>query len=190
MERLTRWQGATPRSGSRRFTRRRLVVWGTALVGGLCLLLAALGVMGAVAGDHTLGSVDYGQAPPHSGDHSPVWQHCGFYGEAIGSEHAVHSLEHGAVWITYRSDLPTAQREALRALAQSQDEIIVSPFPDLPAPVVASAWGQQVSLDGADDPRLAQFVGEFRNHPDGPEPDGTCDGPNLWLSGGTGDPES
>jgi hypothetical protein len=153
------------------------------------LFLVAFAALNAVGGDHTLRSVSYAQTPPHSGDHAPVWQRCGFYSEPIRNEHAVHSLEHGVVWITYRPDLPGDQIEVLRALARTQEHVIVSPFPTLPAPVVVSAWGQQVQLGAASDPQLEQTVREFRNSPRAPEPGGSCDGPNLWFTGSTGNPE-
>ena len=54
-------------------------------------------------------------------------------------ENAVHSLEHGAVWITYQPDLPQEQIEKLSDLAQRNRFVLVSPYPDLPAAVVASA---------------------------------------------------
>jgi hypothetical protein len=50
----------------------------------------------------------------------------------------VRTREHGAVWITYRPDLPAQQVEALRELAEGNSYVLVSPFPDLPVPVVAS----------------------------------------------------
>ena len=53
-------------------------------------------------------------------------------------ERLVHSLEHGAVWITYQPDLPAAQIDVLRQLARSDEYLIVSPYPGLPAPVVVS----------------------------------------------------
>jgi hypothetical protein len=93
----------------------------------------------------------------------------------------VHSLEHGAVWITFHPDLPPDQVGALRRLAR-QTFVIASPFPDLPTPIVASAWGHQLRLPSATDPRLAQFVRYFRLGPQTPEPGAAC-------TGGVGIPE-
>jgi hypothetical protein len=168
---------------------RRVRVVFLALVAAILVLGVAALTLGAVTGDHTLASVSYAQVPPHSGDHSPVWQRCGFYAEPVGNEHAVHSLEHGSVWITYRPDLPQAQIETLRAVTRTQKDVIVSPYPGLPAPVVVSVWGRQVQLDAVDDARLAQTLRDIRNGPAAPEPGGGCDGPNLWISGATGNPE-
>jgi hypothetical protein len=166
------------------------MVWSVRLAAGGALLIVAFMTLSAVTGDHTLGSVTYAQVPPHSGDHSPVWQKCGFYVEPVDNRHAVHTLEHGAVWITYQPDLPQIQIEVLRALTQRQDDVLVSPYPEgLPAPVVVSVWGRQVLLDGVDEPRLDQALREIRNGPAAPEPGGGCDGPNLRLSGATGNPE-
>jgi hypothetical protein len=58
---------------------------------------------------HVGGNIDYDQdlgIPPAGGPHNPSWQNCGFYDELVRDENAVHSLEHGAVWITYQPDLP------------------------------------------------------------------------------------
>ena len=83
-------------------------------------------------GIHILGDVDYDQTPPAGGQHHDVWQNCGFYDEPVRDENAVHSLEHGAVWITYQPDLPQEQIEKLSDLAQSNRFVLVSPYPDLP----------------------------------------------------------
>jgi putative peptide zinc metalloprotease protein len=131
---------------------------------------------------HVEGPVQYAQSPPVGGDHAPIWQNCGFYSQPVAAENAVHSLEHGAVWITYRSDLPPSGRETLRRLARSQIHVLVSPYPNLSAPVVASAWGHQLRLDSPDDPRLAQFLKAFRLGPQAPERGGPC-------TGGVGQPE-
>ncbi len=125
---------------------------------------------------HTQEQVTYEQVPPVGGQHAPIWQNCGFYDQPVANETAVHSLEHGAVWITYRPDLPSEQIDRLRQLAESQSFLLVSPYPGLPAPVVASAWGTQLRLDSADDPRLEQFVRAYRLGPQTPERGARCDG--------------
>lgn len=124
--------------------------------------------------DHVEKSVSYSQTPPVAGDHWPVWQNCGFYETSIKDERAVHSMEHGAVWVTYRPDLPAGQAEALQDVASDQDYVLVSPYLNLPAPVVVSAWGKQLLLKEADDPRLKQFVESFTEGPQTPEPGAPC----------------
>ncbi len=133
------------------------------------------------AGQHTEGDVDYAQDPPAGGEHNLVWQNCGFYEEPVRDENAVHSLEHGAVWITYSPDLPQDEVERLRDLALSEDYVLVSPYPGLDSPVVASAWGKQLRLESAEDPALEQFIGAYRQGPQTPEPGAAC-------SGGIGNP--
>jgi hypothetical protein len=130
--------------------------------------------------EHVSTPVDYPEVPPVGGDHSPIPQTCGAYGEPVPNEQAVHSMEHGAVWITHRPDLPSDQVERLRDLTD-QSHVLVSPFPGLPAPVVASAWQRQIRLESASDPRLEDFISEFRNGPQTPEPGAACAGTGSPL---------
>jgi putative peptide zinc metalloprotease protein len=132
--------------------------------------------------EHVEGPIAYDRSPPVGGDHAPIWQNCGFYSTPIRSENGVHSMEHGAVWITYRPDLSASDQQTLRRIAQSQIHVLVTPQPGLTAPVVASSWGRQIRLDSANDPRLASFLRAFRLGPDAPERGGPC-------TGGTGQPE-
>lgn len=130
--------------------------------------------------NHVQGEVDYTNQPPAGGDHAGVWQNCGFYDQPIANENAVHSLEHGAVWIQYADDAdePTMQR-----IRQMADEpfVLASPLSDLESPVVLSAWGKQLQLDSIDDPRVDQFVEAFVQGPQTPEPGAVC-------TGGVGEP--
>lgn len=135
-----------------------------------------------LARDHVAGSVAYDQQPPVGGKHAAQWQNCGWYSAAIASEAAVHSMEHGAVWITYRPDMQSSAQNALKDKLSGKAYVVASPYPDLPTPVVASAWGVQVRLNGADDPRLTQFIAKYANAPTAPEPGGEC-------SGGVGTPD-
>jgi hypothetical protein len=64
---------------------------------------------------------------------------------------------------------------------EAQTCVLASPYEGLDAPVVASAWGKQVGLDGADDPDLESFIGAYLQGPQTPEPGAAC-------TGGVGDP--
>jgi len=112
--------------------------------------------------NHTVkGPIEYDRKPPTNGNHDPLWQNCGFYEEPVEDRHAVHSLDHGVVWITYRPDLPRQQIETLRPYG-NENYVIASPYPGQNAPVIATSWRVQLELDGADDPRLRRFVNQFR----------------------------
>ena len=132
------------------------------------------------ANQHTDADVDYEHTPPTGGEHNPVWQNEGFYDAPVRDENAVHTLEHGAVWITYSPDLPQAQKDEIRGLVEGQTCMLASPHPDLPTPVVASAWGKQLTLESANSPDLERFVRAYRQGPQTQEPGATC-------SGGTAD---
>jgi hypothetical protein len=124
----------------------------------------------------TEGAILYEQIPPVGGPHRPpgAWQNCGFYDKYIENERGVHSLEHGAVWITYDPNLPQEDIDVLRKKADQQ-YVLVSPYPGMDAPVIASVWGKQIKLDGANDDRLDPFIREYRNNPNNtPEPGGIC----------------
>lgn len=133
---------------------------------------------------HVQTPVTYAQTPPVGGNHAPVWQNCGFYSAPIANENGVHTLEHGAVWITYRPDLPQDQVAALRQLTRGQTFILITPFPNLPSPVVASAWGKQLPLARGDDSELSAFIRAFRLKQENgaPEPGAPC-------TGGLGQPQ-
>ena len=131
--------------------------------------------------NHVQGKVNYPQTPPAGGDHNPIWLNCGIYTSPVANENAVHDLEHGAVWITYRPDLAKADIDKLTKYAKGQTYLDLSPYPDLPAPVVVSAWGKQLKLTGASDPRLEAFVKKYKQGSQTPEPGSPC-------TGGTGTP--
>lgn len=160
--------------------------------GGIALARRGLGSGGPITGvatfgnlskDHQAGALSYPQTPPVGGTHNPVWQNCGIYDAPILDENALHSLEHGAVWIAYRPDLAAAAVEQLRSLVRGRGHALLSPYAGLPAPVVASAWGVQLKVDSAADARLAQFVAKYEQGLQTPEPGATC-------QGGTGTPKS
>jgi len=126
-------------------------------------------------GQHTKDTVDYAESPPVGGEHDFAWQNCGTYDAPIRNENAVHSLEHGAVWITYDPALPQAEIDSLTQRFDN-NYLLISPYPGQQTPVVASAWNNQLALDSASDPRLDAFVTQFRQGEQTPEPGAACDG--------------
>ena len=123
---------------------------------------------------HAEGQLYGADEVPAGGAHSPTPARCGFYDTPIPAENAVHSLEHGAVWITYRPDIGDSQVNTLRGFTNSIDKVLVSAVPGQSAPIIATAWGSQLELDNANDSRLGQFVNEFEGSLDAPEPGGAC----------------
>tara|TARA_B100000745_G_scaffold47277_1_gene28396 strand:+ start:3829 stop:4362 length:534 start_codon:yes stop_codon:yes gene_type:complete len=123
---------------------------------------------------HVKTEVDYKDTPPVGGNHYSVWLGCNgnIYDEPVVDENAVHSLEHGAVWITYRPTLAAEEIEALKGKVKGYS--FISPYPEQESPIVLTAWGVQLSLDSADDPRIDQFLAKFRQGPQTPEPGATC----------------
>jgi Protein of unknown function (DUF3105) len=149
--------------------------------GGATVSLSGVQSFSGLTRNHVTGTVNYPQTPPVGGDHDPTWLNCGTYTAPVRNENAVHDLEHGAVWITYQPDLDQADVSKLTKLATGQTYLDLSPYPGLPAPVVASAWGKQLKLTGASDPRLAAFVKKYKQGAQTPEPGAPC-------TGGTGTP--
>ncbi|MEV0650124.1 DUF3105 domain-containing protein [Phytomonospora sp. NPDC050363] len=114
--------------------------------------------------DHVEGDQTYGQTPPVGGNHNAAWETCNgiVYTEQIPDEHAVHSLEHGAVWITYRPDLATDQVAKLATRVEGKDYTLMSPYPNLDSPITLQAWGFQLKVDNADDARINEFIEVLR----------------------------
>ena len=128
------------------------------------------------------GEIEYAQSPPANGDHAPLWQNCGFYSQPINDVNAVHSMDHGVVWITYSPDLTQEEINTLRPYG-AEEYVIVSPYPGQDAPVIATAWRNQIKLDGPGDPRLRQFVDGYKVSEIAPLSGNRC-------VGGVGEPET
>jgi hypothetical protein len=122
-----------------------------------------------LSNDHTRSQVEYETRPPVGGEHYPGWQACGYYTVPIEDERAVHSMEHGAIWIAYG---PGADLGSLPDQADNGDYLLLSPYANLPSPLVASAWGAQLQVQTPDDPALADFVQTYQGI--GLEPGAPC----------------
>ncbi|MDH6181926.1 hypothetical protein M2152_002108 [Microbacteriaceae bacterium SG_E_30_P1] len=126
--------------------------------------------------NHVEDVVTYTMTPPAGGDHSATWLNCGVYTEPVPDMNAVHSLEHGAVWVTYNPDDIDADAIAELRTQLPSSYIVISPYDGLDSPLVASAWGAQVPLDSVTDERLQSFLQKYWQSPTGPEPGAPCTG--------------
>ncbi|MEV0687191.1 DUF3105 domain-containing protein [Nocardia sp. NPDC050378] len=148
----------------------------------------AKAIAGVVTAEFPLGGhvsstqrVAYTSIPPMGGTHDGVWASCNgvVYPEGIRTENAVHSLEHGAVWIAYNPARVSADDQAtLRTKVQGGTYIFMSPIPNMADPLSLQSWGHQLALDSATDPRIDQFIMALRNNPyTTPEPGASCSNP-------------
>jgi hypothetical protein len=123
-----------------------------------------------VNNQHVDGDIDYsaqeayqGEIPPAGGVHNPTPQQCAVYTAEIRTENAVHSLEHGAVWITYQPTLSADQIQSLTAIADGDDYILMSPYDGLPAPIVLTAWNHQLQMQSFDKDTVDKFLRAYKN---------------------------
>ncbi|MFL5994951.1 MAG: DUF3105 domain-containing protein [Streptomyces sp.] len=126
--------------------------------------------------NHVQGAVDYPMNPPVGGDHSQAWMTCDgtVYTQAIANENAVHSLEHGAVWVTYNDKAADDDVKTLGDKVSKTPYTLMSPAEDQSGPITLSAWGRQLTVDKASDPRVEQFLTKYVQGPQTPEPGAAC----------------
>lgn len=129
------------------------------------------------SGDHKAGVISYTESPPFGGPHAPVWADCTgtVYPSQIASENAVHDLEHGAVWITYKPGLPADQLDVLTKLVAGKQYMLMTPYDGLKSNVSLQAWGYQLFVDSATDKRVKTFIKDLRlNQKNTPELGASC----------------
>ncbi len=126
--------------------------------------------------EHTEEDLEYPTVPPAGGDHLGIWHNCGKYVVELLDEAAVHSLEHGVVWVTYLPDLPLSEIQKLDNILEGNQRFLMSPYSNQPAPIVLTSWGRRLEIEEADDPRIPAFIEAFTDSPSSPEPGVTCNG--------------
>ncbi|MFI1220898.1 MULTISPECIES: DUF3105 domain-containing protein [unclassified Streptomyces] len=127
---------------------------------------------------HVAGSVDYPMKPPVGGDHNQSWMNCDgdVYEKPLPDVNAVHSLEHGAVWITYNGSAADADVAKLAERVKATPFTLMSPYADQEGAIMLSAWGKQVAVDSAGDKRVDQFLAQYVQGKQTPEPGAPCTG--------------
>ncbi|MGN2641357.1 DUF3105 domain-containing protein [Nocardia takedensis] len=125
--------------------------------------------------------VAYDRTPAFGGPHDSAWAACTgvVYSKPIRTENAVHSLEHGAVWIAYNPDKVDASGvETLSKKVDGKAYTLMSPYPGLDKAISLQSWGHQLKLDSPDDKRINQFITALRQNPYAyPEVGADCSNP-------------
>ncbi|MFH8494973.1 DUF3105 domain-containing protein [Streptomyces coeruleorubidus] len=131
---------------------------------------------GELARNHVTKAVKYASVPPVGGDHNQAWMNCNgdVYTKELNNTNAVHSLEHGAVWVTYNADAKKADIDALAAKVKKTPYTLMSPLDGQKDPIVLSAWGHQRTVTGASDPDVDKFFEKFVQGEQTPEPGAAC----------------
>jgi hypothetical protein len=128
--------------------------------------------------NHVATEVAYPMEPPVGGDHAQAWLNCDgvVYEKAVRNVNAVHSLEHGAVWVTYNDEAADGDVRKLASRVGSTPYSLMSPYAGQDGAIMLTAWGKQVTVDGADDRRVAQFFAKYVQGAQTPEPGAPCTG--------------
>jgi len=199
------------RAQSRKIVNQRQRPWGLVIVAAVIVVLAFVVIGYAVhagtskpstdpnkikgiihktfsSGDHKTTPITYTESPPFGGPHSPIWADCTgtVYPSQIASENAVHDLEHGAVWITYKPGLPADQLDVLTKLVAGQQYMLMTPYEGLKSNVSLQAWGYQLFVDSATDKRVKQFIKDLRvSQTNTPELGASCSNPTFKTNPST-----
>lgn len=109
----------------------------------------------------------YNSNPPSSGPHYLQPADFGFYATPIPDEQAVHNLEHGGIWITYKG-VDDRTVEQLKALSrQYPNSVLISPRESNDHPLSLVSWGYVQHLESYDGSAINDFIGTNVGH--GPE---------------------
>ncbi|RBY81975.1 DUF3105 domain-containing protein [Geodermatophilus sp. TF02-6] len=135
---------------------------------------------------HVTTPVQYTESPPVGGPHDGEWADCTgtVYDVDIRHENAVHSLEHGAVWITYDPDRVSPDDVATLAdLVEGEYGRMLSPYAGQDSPISLQSWNHQLKVDSVDDPRIVQFADFLTLNADVeghyPEVGASCENPQF-----------
>lgn len=122
--------------------------------------------------NHVEEQVTYRSKPPHSGNHSPQPADDGAYTESPGTEHVVHSLEHGRIVIWFKPTVPASVKGDLKAFfdEDSYHMVLTADETGMPLQVAASAWTHVLGCPRMNDKTfdaIRTFKDQYRDQ--GPE---------------------
>ncbi|MSP22208.1 MAG: DUF3105 domain-containing protein [Dehalococcoidia bacterium] len=108
--------------------------------------------------------------PPAGGPHFITPLRANKYSDPVADGNAIHSLEHGMVWITYNRDkVSEADVKALEKIQGNHSrDVILSPRPENEIAIGVVSWGRLLRLDKLDQKAIEDFIKVNRDR--SPEP--------------------
>jgi thiol-disulfide isomerase/thioredoxin len=109
--------------------------------------------------------VDYNSNPPTSGGHYGSVRPWGVFDQEVADQGALHNLEHGGIWITYRPDLEQSSLRQLREItARYPNAVLMSPRPENDSPIAIVSWGRVMRLESVDAENIDLYIRTYVNN--------------------------
>lgn len=107
--------------------------------------------------------VEYKTNPPTSGNHLAEAKNWGVYDEEIDDKAAVHALEHGGIWISYK-DIDDETKKMIEDIGKfNPQSVIVSPRQANDNKIVVTSWGKMMKLDTFDKALIQKYINTYKN---------------------------
>lgn len=107
--------------------------------------------------------VEYKTNPPTSGGHLAEAENWGVYSKEIDDKAAVHGLEHGGIWISYK-EIDDESRKILEQVGKRNPlSVIVSPRMANDDKIAVVAWGRMMKLEAVDQTLIQKFIDSYKN---------------------------
>lgn len=150
------------------------------LVGGIWLIMKAdekknIPLMGEEIKIQSTQHIKPGESHPPYNSNPPTggWMYdgvggAGIHDKEVADELLIHSMEHGAVIVHYKSDLNSDQIGQIKAVyGSASGRKILVPRENLDAPVALTSWGRLLKLQTIDPNQIKSFIETNENR--GPE---------------------
>lgn len=112
---------------------------------------------------------EYNTNPPTSGPHYANSQPAGVYDNPVPDGNLIHSMEHGAVILWYKPDIPASESGKLKSIFNNVpvSKKIMVPRDSLDVPITLTSWERLLKLQTIDENQIRNFMETNENR--GPE---------------------
>ncbi|MBP9802756.1 MAG: DUF3105 domain-containing protein [Candidatus Pacebacteria bacterium] len=110
----------------------------------------------------------YNSNPPTSGAHWADQADWGVYDQPLIDEQAVHNLEHGGIWISYKDIDEETKTNLIKIAKANSQSVILSPREGNDTSIVLASWTRLEKMDSYDAAKIIDFISRNKNN--SPEP--------------------